>query len=180
MLKWDGTSFVSVDFDVNVYPLGTNGSTAMVEWGAPWADIGAPTGTIRAVFHASRAAIGSDYTTAFDFSLRDAPAVSSLGLLALALLLLAAGSLALSRRRGNAAILALAVLLATAPIARAVVGIVLDGNFDDWAGIAPAVTDVPGDSSLSDPAEDILAGYVAVQGTDVFFRVDIAGLPQSI
>ena len=180
VLKWDGSGFVTVDLDVNEYPLGTDGSTVMVEWGAPWADIGAPTGTIRAVFHATRNAVGSDYTSAFDFSLRGAPAASSIGLLALALLLLAAGGLALSRRRGNAAILALAVLLATAPIARAVVGIVLDGNFDDWAGIAPAVTDVPGDSSLSDPAEDILAGYVAVQGTDVFFRVDVAGQPQPI
>ena len=179
VFKWNGTDFESIDFDNDTYPVGFDGSTAMVEFGAPWADIGAPTGTVHAVFHATQTAEPcSDYTQAFDFSLRAAPAASLAGLLALALLLLAAGGFALAKRRGNLIVLALAVVLAAAPVVWAA-GIVLDGNFDDWAGISPVVIDAPNDSSNSDPAEDILAGYVAVQGTDVFFRVDLAGLPSA-
>lgn len=58
--------------------------------------------------------------------------------------------------------------------------IVLDGDFADWAGIAPAVTDVSGDSSVNDPAEDILAGYAVIQQGNLFFRMDLAGQIQSI
>ncbi len=176
VLKWNGASFELVDEDTSVYPIAVDGF-AKVEFGSPWEAIGSPTGTIRGVFHASRVNVdANDYTAAFDFSLRSAPAISTAGLAALALLLLAAGGFALSRRRGNPAFLALAVMLAAAPVVRAA-GIVLDGNFDDWAGINPVVTDAGGDSSISDPAEDILAGYVAVQGTEVFFRVDLAAAP---
>ena len=176
VLKWNGAIFEVVDLDPSVYPIAVD-DVAKVEFGSPWEAIGSPTGTIRGVFHASRVNVGAnDYTAAFDFSLRSAPAISTAGLAALALLLFAAGGLALARRQGGLAVLGLAVLLAAAPVVWAA-GIVLDGNFGDWAGINPVVTDAGGDSSIGDPAEDLLAGYVAVQGTQVFFRVDLTAAP---
>jgi hypothetical protein len=104
--------------------------------------------------------------------------VPALGPLALVLLAAAMGALSflILRRRlpaAGAAVLALAASLATATVAWAAT-VTMDGQVDDWLGVAPLGTDPAGDSSIGDPAEDILAGFVAYDDTNVYFRVDVA------
>ena len=185
VLKWNPTTqmFELVDCNNTMYPLGVgpNGE-GLVEFGAPLLLIGNPTGTIRGVFHASQQSMGAnDYTAPFFlFFPVQAPAQSRGGLAVLGLLLLASAVYLLGKRqRRTIAGVLVASMLTVAAVAWAA-SIVLDGNFADWAGIAPAVTDPSGDSSIHDPAEDILAGYAVIQQGNIFFRMDLAGQIQTI
>jgi hypothetical protein len=55
-------------------------------------------------------------------------------------------------------------------------GFVADGQINDWQGVAPAGTDTMGDSL---PATDIVAGFAAIEGPNLFFRIDVANSSNS-
>ncbi|MDQ1315358.1 MAG: large repetitive protein, partial [Pseudomonadota bacterium] len=55
-------------------------------------------------------------------------------------------------------------------------GFVADGQINDWQGAAPAGTDSMGDSL---PATDIVAGFAAIEGPNLFFRIDVANSSNS-
>jgi hypothetical protein len=53
--------------------------------------------------------------------------------------------------------------------------ITLDGQVGDWVNINPAVTDPFCDSSNNDLYEDIIAGFITSDHSNLYFRMDIAG-----
>jgi len=183
VLKWNPntTSFEQTVCDNSMYPTGTDGAGhELIEFGAPLSLLGGDISGARGVFHASISSSGAnDYTPSFIIvgPLRS-PALSHAPLALLGLLLFGCALWALRRRGWVAARTALVILLSAGAVWAA--GIVLDGDFSDWAGLTPVVTDPAGDSSIGDPAEDILAGYVTQQGGNAFFRVDVAAPPQPI
>ena len=180
VLKWHATTqtFDLVDCNHTMYPLGvgSNGE-GLVEFGAPLQLIGNPSGTIRGVFHAQQQGVlDNDYTAPFFvFFPVQAPAQSHRGLAVLGLLLLLTAVYLLRKRRRATIVGALMASILTVAALAWAAGIILDGNFADWTGIVPVVTDPSGDSSIHDPAEDILAGYAVVQQGNIFFRMDLAG-----
>jgi len=181
VLKWNpGTSsFELVTCNNTPYPMGEGpGGEGLVEFGTMLSLIGNPGNTIRGVFHATQnPGADSDYTQAFLLTLhRNAPAQSPAGLVLLTLAMLGAAMYLLSRQPPRSITKVVAIgLVFVASVAAA--AIVVDGDFADWTGINPVVTDPAGDSSLHDDAEDILAGYAVIMGPDIFFRMDLAGLP---
>jgi len=94
------------------------------------------------------------------------PTLSALGL-GLAMLLLL-GAAVLLRRHPGVAGGALAVVLLVGGIGVAVAAIVLDGQIDDWSGIAPLATDPPGDGLNA----DILTVYASPEAGGLYFRID--------
>ena len=48
----------------------------------------------------------------------------------------------------------------------------IDGDMADWAGVEPILTDHLGDGDLN---EDILSCYVTNDGSNLYFRIDVAG-----
>lgn len=56
--------------------------------------------------------------------------------------------------------------------------IIMDGDVADWAGVEPIVTDPLGDGKDD---EDILSCYVTNDGSNLYFRMDVAGsiIPQT-
>jgi len=94
------------------------------------------------------------------------PTLSTWALLALALLL-AGSALALLRRRGAL----LLVLLAAGSVAGAVYAVcVLDGEVDDWMGVAALGNDPVGDA----PADtDIVALFARADGSELCLRYDV-------
>jgi hypothetical protein len=180
VLKWNANtgSFELMDHDTSMYPLGTNlAGNGLVEFGAALSLIGNPPVPIRGVFHAFNVfAFDNDYTRSFLIGGLPAPTHSTGGLVLLVALLLASGIILLNKQRLGARAMALvAAVLLAASIAWAG-NIVLNGDFSDWAGIGPVVTDPAGDSSIADPAEDILAGYAVIQRPNIFFRLDLVSL----
>ncbi|MBP1689131.1 MAG: hypothetical protein H6Q33_5274, partial [Deltaproteobacteria bacterium] len=106
-----------------------------------------------------------------------APLLSPWGLGASVLLLGAIGWWALCRgvRPHRAALLAALAMGGMAATAWALT-IVMDGQVSDWGGLAPVATDPTGDSSLNDPAEDLLAGFLIADGSNVYFRLDVQNI----
>ncbi len=51
--------------------------------------------------------------------------------------------------------------------------ITIDGNVNDWNGINSSVTDPEDDSSIDDPLEDIIAGFMTSDSNNYYFRMDI-------
>jgi hypothetical protein len=49
----------------------------------------------------------------------------------------------------------------------------MNGQVDDWDGIAALGNDGTGDSSIGDAAEDIVAGFAAYDATNLYVRVDV-------
>ncbi len=143
-------------------------------------------GLMRVAFTASGAAPGSDVmlSTADGgpilFALpSQVPALSTPGLALSVLLLGGAASWALRRRR-RAHLAALVALALTAGIATATpLTIVMDGQVGDWGALPPVATDPAYDSSNGDPAEDLLAGFMTTDGTNVYFRVDVVNICSS-
>jgi hypothetical protein len=178
VLKWDGASFQVIDTNLNTYPVGTNpDGNGLVEFGAPLELIGAPTGTVRGLFHASIVG-ANDYTQSFLIGGLRAAALSHSTLIGLGVLLVLSAVVLVRRRGRMAAGRVVAAVVLAAGVAWAA-DIMLDGNFADWAGISPVVSDPSGDSSIGDDAEDILRGYAVMQGSSIFFRMDLAKPPQS-
>lgn len=106
-----------------------------------------------------------------------AAAIPALGVFGLSIFGLAVAAAAfglLRSRAGVAGALFLAVLAGAgvAGVAYAAT-ITMDGQVGDWAGISALGTDPTGDSSIGDPAEDIVAGFATFDAANVCFRVDV-------
>jgi hypothetical protein len=93
-------------------------------------------------------------------------------LLALALATLAAVVLRRRLPAAAALLLAAALALGAAGLAWAAVW-AMNGQVDDWDGIAALGNDGTGDSSIGDAAEDIVAGFAAYDATNLYVRVDV-------
>ena len=103
------------------------------------------------------------------------PALGLPGLLLLAAAIATLAFVVLHRRVPAAAALALAVLVAlTSTTAAWAATIVMDGQIVDWQGVTQLGADPAGDSSIGDPAEDILAGFATADTLNVYFRIDVA------
>lgn len=105
------------------------------------------------------------------------PALGTYGLAFLGVAIAAAAFGLLRSRAGVACGLLLAVLigLGAASVAYAAT-ITMDGQVGDWAGITALGTDPTGDSSINDPAEDIVAGFATFDATNVYFRIDVSNV----
>src|SRR6056297_1121023 len=98
------------------------------------------------------------------------PALSVWGLGALVLVLLALAWLA-HRRLGRVGAVMAVMLVTTAAWAMT---FALDGDLTDWSGRAPNATDPAGDATDGSAAIDLVAGFVALDGDDLFFRMDVS------
>jgi hypothetical protein len=105
------------------------------------------------------------------------PALSTPGL-ALSVLLLGGAALWALRRRPRAHHAALVALALTAGIATATT-IVMDGQVGDWGSLPPVATHPAYESTNDDPAEDLLAGFLTTDSTNVYFRVDVFNICSS-
>ena len=139
------------------------------------------------IYHASYENIKSDYTgPLYDPPLGiGIPTLSQWGLIILGLFF---GVLALFmlKKQKAATFRVLVVVFLVFSIAGVVSAnyycpekICLDGLTEDWNELTdvPSITDPGGDSSLEDPGEDILKGYVTSDDTQYYFRMDVAGGP---
>ena len=102
------------------------------------------------------------------------PALGPFGLTLLGVGIAAVAFGLLRTRAGVAWAMVLALLagLGAAGVAYAAT-IIMDGQVADWAGITALGTDPTGDSSIGDPAEDIVAGFATFDASNVYFRVDV-------
>lgn len=178
-----GSLGAPVQVDAGDWNVGTdNGSNGadVVEGYVARAAIGNPS-QMKVTFFSSGPTPASDLmTVAGALSLSSiATAVPTLregGLLLLSLLLAGLAYRFTRRRLPGFMVVALAV---TAGIAgyrsaeAAVATIAMDGNVTDWAGVAAVGTDPTGDTSNNNPPEDIVAGFVAWDAQNVYFRVDL-------
>ena len=98
------------------------------------------------------------------------PALSVWGLGALVLVLLALAWLA-HRRLGRVGAVMAVMLVTTAAWAMT---FALDGDLTDWGGRAPNATDPAGDATDGSAAIDLVAGFVVLDGGDLFFRMDVS------
>src|SRR6056297_923194 len=98
------------------------------------------------------------------------PALSVWGLGALVLVLLALAWLA-HRRMGRVGAVMAVMLVTTAAWAMT---FALDGDLTDWGGRAPNATDPAGDATDGSAAIDLVAGFVVLDGGDLFFRMDVS------
>lgn len=159
-----------------------SGGADVVEGYVPRATLGNPS-RVKIAFFSSAAGTGSDLLAlagTHDLNGGGPTAIPTLGEWGglLLSLLLAAGTFAALRRRARPLLLAAIVLAAGVGGHRAaeaaIATILMDGNVTDWAGIVASGTDALGDSRSGDPAEDIVAGFVAWDASRLYFRVDIA------
>lgn len=74
------------------------------------------------------------------------------------------------RRMGRVGAVMAVMLVATAAWAMT---FALDGDLTDWGGRAPNATDPVGDSTDGSAAIDLVAGFVVLDGDDLFFRMDV-------
>lgn len=177
VLKWDegGSEFLGVS-----YPLGVDqgpGGMQAVEWGVAMDAIDNPSG-FKGYFHSSEyGQVVNDYTSSFDYSITNTPipTLSEWGMIFFALTLMAAAAWLLRKRSRSGAMAAVVVLFMMVGVVFAATIILDDGTIDDWGSIGPVVTDIPGDSSINDPNEDILRGYVTHDNDYIYFRVDYTG-----
>jgi len=100
------------------------------------------------------------------------PALSVWGLGVLVLVLLALAWLA-HRRMGRVGAVMAVMLVTTAAWAMT---FTLDGDLTDWGGRAPNATDPVGDATDGSAAIDLVAGFVALEGGDLFFRMDVSDI----
>jgi hypothetical protein len=108
------------------------------------------------------------------------PLLSSLALLLCAALLAVLAARRL-RHHPSAAAAAVTVALIGSVVATAwAVTITLDGNIADWATVPAIGTDIIGDSSIDDPAEDIVAAFATADGQNIYFRLDLVNLAPSV
>jgi len=161
---------------------GNSGSNA-VEFEASRANLGNPTGLMRVVYHTDNTVGYSDYTNGFIFNaggqVTSVPIFSDWGMLILILLLGGSAVFFQKRRFGGVLNVILVLLVFSSLITFAwAATITLDGQTDDWTGISPSTTDTPGDSSVRDPNEDILYGYMTSDSSNFYFRIDFANIPR--
>jgi hypothetical protein len=189
---WNGSTFDQSDTPEN-YALGIgNGyqyntdKADVVEFMASRAALGNPQGPMKIVYHASRTGSpANDYTAAFFYPERTTavPSLSHWGIILLGLLL-AISAIWVMRKRNSATVRVLCSVLLVLSIAGVVSAnllcpetICLDGLIEDWNEISatPSLIDPPGDSSINDDGEDIVAGYITSDTNNIYFRIDIVG-----
>src|SRR6056297_1821128 len=98
------------------------------------------------------------------------PVLSIWGLAALVVVLLGLAWLA-HRKMGRVGAVMAVMLVATAAWAMT---FALDGDLSDWGGRAPNATDPNGDATDGSAAIDLVAGFVVLDGDDLFFRMDVS------
>ncbi|MDZ7810315.1 MAG: hypothetical protein U5L11_09375 [Arhodomonas sp.] len=54
----------------------------------------------------------------------------------------------------------------------------LGSDASDWSGVTPIATDPTGDSSEDDDGEDMVAGFIARDANNLYFRVDVVNTEQ--
>lgn len=183
-------------FDPGVWPVGLEvgvdvgaANADVVEFYVPRAALGDPD-VMRLGFHATRGAMvndvllttnGQDDGQPITFGRRTATPTLSLPLLigsAATLMVLALWSM----RRGRRAAVTFFVVLGvvTSVVTAWALTITSDGDISDWSGVPPIATDVLGDSSIGDPAEDIAAAFVARDAQNVYFRMDQVNLAPTV
>lgn len=106
------------------------------------------------------------------------PTLPNWAILFLALSLAAVAYRVLRERVGMmvAAIVAIIVGVGSAGTAKAITA-TMDGQVDDWAGVTPVGTDALNDTSTSNDAEDIVAGFVSWDDQNFYLRVDVKDIP---
>ena len=148
--------------------------------------LGDPDGPVHVVFSSTKPGGNSDVLLTTDgreggaallFDLlgaAPAPAMApwSIGLAVLLMGLVAYAALRHYPRVVRLGVVAL-ILGAGVVVVAQVATIVPDGAVDDWGAIPPLGTDLIGDSSVGDDAEDIVAAFMAQDRDNVYFRVDL-------
>ena len=100
------------------------------------------------------------------------PTLSIVGLALLIGALLAFAWMA-HRRMGRIGTMMAVMLVATAAWA---MNFAADGDLLDWSGTGPLARDQLDDATNGSAATDIVAGFAALGGDDLFFRIDVADL----
>ena len=167
--------------------VGTDGSD-VVEGRVSRNALGNPTGVARLAFSSTRTGFSDALlvtapggTTPILFSFPAAvaltPALSEWGIaIALVLLALVAFRSLRSAPGVAAVVLALSLVFIAGPGLAEKRTIVMDGQVGDWAGIAPLAIDQTGDSTIGDPAEDIVAAFATADDAFVYFRIDLVNV----
>lgn len=187
-----GSDFTSLeDIDAGNWDVGLEvgaGGADVVEFYVPRAKVGNPTSSTLG-FHATRAAsIVNDVLLTTDGSndgetivLRLAadqavPTLSTFALLICIGFLAAVAARGLRRHRAASRVAILGSLVVSLAATVWAVTIVLDGNINDWASTPVLATDITGDSSASDPAEDIVVAFATFDAQRIYFRMDLVNL----
>ncbi|MGA9332951.1 MAG: Ig-like domain-containing protein, partial [Rudaea sp.] len=167
------------------YPVGLNDGTSgsdVVEFSAPKGSIlgngsyAAPLGFV------AENASGSDVLFAADGGggggivlgmVAPTPALGAVALILLALLLLL-----IARRTGRGRLYRRVLGLSLFAICGIAIAATFfdDGQVGDWNGISPIATDPAGDPSNASPDIDLRAAFVAVDGGQIHFRLDVTDM----
>lgn len=166
------------------------GGADIAEFFVPRNAIGDPSSTTLG-FHATRALLmtndvllttnGQNEGNPIVLTLRGGagvPALSMLGLLLCIVLLtvIAVRRLGLQPHRSASAVTLIVALVGGAVVTTWAVTISLDGAVGDWATVPSLGTDPIGDSSIDDPAEDIVAAFATFDAQNIYFRMDVVNL----
>lgn len=187
-----GSFGVPVEVDPGDWPVGNDtgaGGADVVETFIERNRLGNPVGTARLVFVATRLG-ASDVLLTTNGQANGGPILFQLlgaaarpvptmqpGVLAIEILVLVWIGYKASRRfpsAGRTAVMIALVAMASLVIAQGVV-ITMDGNTKDWL-TPPLATDALDDSSVSDPSEDIVAGFAVASAETLYFRMDLANI----
>ncbi len=179
--RYNGSNFVIVNTDHTGYPIALgnsiDGSTA-IEFLTSRANLNNPAGTMKIVYHASILA-ANDYTNPFYFQQGPGiPALNKTGFILLSIFFASISIYFIGIRKTNVGKLLFLVfaIFSIVTCARAAT-ITIDGNVNDWNGINASVTDPKDDSSIDDPFEDILRGFMTSDSDNYYFRMDINVIP---
>ncbi len=177
-----GGTFNTVFTDPGGFPLGLNVGPSgedVVEAAAPLQQIAGNGGGALLFVAASNSDSGAqDALTTQDGSVDgqgifigfpiDVPALSTLGLLLLGVVLLAMGFITFKRRNRLAGI----SLIMLASVAFAM-NFAADGDIADWVGIPPSASDPVGDVMPVDNSVDITGLFAAIEDDMLFLRLDV-------
>ena len=116
----------------------------------------------------------SDYTAAFYYRSTPIPTLSQWGMIVLSVLLGFSAIWIIRKRKAALVVLiVLGMVLSITGHAWAPPPplIMLDGEITDWesARVSPSVMDPMDDSSINDPGEDIVAGYITSDINNIYF-----------
>lgn len=175
--RYNGSSFVAVDVNDTDYPInpgnGVNSSTA-IEFLTSKANLNNPTGTMKIVYHAS-ISLANDYTNPFYFGNGlNVPSLNKTGLIILSMIFAIVSIYFIRTRkiRESKILLLIIAIFSIVTLAWAAT-ITIDGYVNDWNGINSSVQDSENDSSIDDPLEDIIAGFMTSDASNYYFRMDI-------
>lgn len=152
------------------------GSTA-IEFFTSKANLNNPTGQMKIVYHSAKSGVNdNDYTSPFLFQQQQQaiPSMTKWGLAILSILLILTSIYFLRKKKSlyrNLLFISL-IIISIATLAWSAT-ITIDGYINDWTDIEPSVIDDKGDSSIDDPTEDILQGFMTSDINNFYFRMDI-------